>query len=321
MKFHLGEAKLGGRFRLVASTDSEGNNVTKDTGWFDNLITDSGLERIGQVNSKMERDFRNYILRAFRVGSGTATPTFTDTSLGTEIAAISLDSVGYNAYISSSDSNFADGYMHMTLVRQFGQGAAEGNLSEIGLGDLNDLCSHALIVDVNGDPTTITILSNEYLTVYYTLRCYIPQSDVVISAHPVLIDGVSTPHDITIRAGSANNYESGLINRVDEYGWNTYPYAEENGAVTNGGLIAETSTRSGTFATSHTFDAYVPGSLERWANFYWGLNTANFTINTFLINMGLGVFQFNIVPGLDKDNTKVLNAKFGYSWTRDTPPP
>jgi len=137
----------------------------------------------------------------------------------------------------------------------------------------------------------------------------------------VLIDGVSTPHDITIRAGSANNYESGLINRVDEYGWNTYPYAEKNGAVTNGGLIAETSTRSGTFATSRTFDAYVPGSLERWANFYWGLNTANFTINTFLINMGLGVFQFNIVPGLDKDNTKVLNAKFGYSWTRDTPPP
>jgi hypothetical protein len=268
----------------------------------------------------MERDFRNYILRAFRVGSGTATPTFTDTSLGTEIAAISLDSVGYNDYISSSDSNFADGYMHMTLRRQFGQGAAEGNLSEIGLGDFNDLFSHALIVDVNGNPTTITILSNEYLTVYYTLRCYIPQSDVVISAHPVLIDGVSTPHDITIRAGSADKYYATDF-FPGEWSWSTYPSAGKLGMVTNSGLVAETIEVSGTGAASHTVDAYVPGSLERWANFYWDLNRANFTINTFLIDMGLGVFQFNIVPGLEKDNTKILNAKFGYSWTRDAPPP
>ena len=316
MKFHLGEVKLGGRFRLVASTDLEGNNVTKDTGWFDNLITDAGLERIGQVDSSNQVDFRNDILRAFRVGSGTATPLVTDTSLETEVAAISLSSGSVSA-----GSNFADGYMHMTLVHQFGQGAAEGNLSEIGLGDLNDLFSHALIVDVNGDPTTITILSNEYLTVYYTLRCYIPQSDVVISAHPVLIDGVSTPHDITVRAGSANSYRYNDFYPIGRWTWNTYPSNNEFGTVTNSGLAAETSGVSGTDATSRTVDAYVPGSLERWANFYWDLNTANFTINTFILNLGLGVFQFNIVPGLDKDNTKILNAKFGYSWTRDAPPP
>jgi len=319
MKFNLGTAKLAGEYRLVASTDPEGKEVTKDTGWFGNLITDAGVERIGLVNLNGQHDVRDSILRAVRVGSGSTTPTFTDTSLDLEIASISLDGNGYGPpYISSDGSNYTDGYMHMTVVRQFGEGAAAGNLSEIGLGDADNLFSRALILDEFGSPTTITVLANEYLTVYYTLRVYIPQTDVVISAHPILIDGVSTPHDITIRPNNANSYDDRLSSGSAGSDWSFSNTAndEPRGKVSSGGLVAPTSDRAGTASSSYANQSYVLNSLEKYVDFVWDVNTANFSVSTFVITGGLGSFQFNVDPALAKDNTKEIRATFGFSWAR-----
>lgn len=318
MKFNLGKLGLSGQYRLVASTDPEGKEVTKDTGWFDNLITNAGLNRIGQVSATVAYQtwhFRDDILRAFRVGSGTTPPQFTDVALDAEIAAVSLASSSNAGWISSQGANYTDGYMHLTVTRQFGQGAAAGNLSEIGLGDVNNLFSRALILDSFGDPTTITILANEFLTVYYTLRVNIPQADQVISAHPVMLDGVSTPHDITIRPNNANSYTQAS---QPEQSWKFFTVASGLGCglASNGGLVAATSDRGGTSCSSFSTQGYVADSYERWTDFYWDLNRANFDMSTFTINIGLGSFQFNIVPALQKNSTKVLNATFGYSWAR-----
>ena len=51
MNIKLPSLKLGGRLRLVTSKDAECKQVVKDTGFFDNLITNTGMNRIGEVTT------------------------------------------------------------------------------------------------------------------------------------------------------------------------------------------------------------------------------------------------------------------------------
>ncbi len=94
---------------------------------------------------------------AIAVGSGTATPAFTDTALGTFVAAKAYD---YTLGSKTIDLTSNTSPITFTLVAAFGENEANGNISEMGL--LNGLTNTAgkffcrnRIVDVNGDPTTI----------------------------------------------------------------------------------------------------------------------------------------------------------------------
>lgn len=95
---------------------------------------------------------------AIAVGSGTATPAFTDTALGTFILAKAYDPTLGSKTIDLT-SNTAP--MTFTMVAAFGASEANGDISEMGLlnGTANTagkyFCRNRL-VDVNGDPTTIT---------------------------------------------------------------------------------------------------------------------------------------------------------------------
>ena len=64
-------------------------------------------------------------------------------------------------------------YRWAKVTWRFGQGVAAGNISEVGLGWGNsNLWNRALIKDANGNPTTITVLSDEYLDVVSEIRDY-----------------------------------------------------------------------------------------------------------------------------------------------------
>src|SRR5690606_4774599 len=79
-------------------------------------------------------------------------------------------------------SNYERGWYEITVSHQFGQGQAAGNLSEIGIQHTSTsgpLWSRALILDGQGNPTTITVLPDDFLTCYYTLRIMIPKEDAV----------------------------------------------------------------------------------------------------------------------------------------------
>lgn len=93
MNIKLPAVRLGGRFRAVVSKDAECKQVVDDTGFFDNLITNTGMNRVGEVttNSPSTIDsFRNLCGR-FVVGSGSAEPQFTDTALQNPVAFASGD--------------------------------------------------------------------------------------------------------------------------------------------------------------------------------------------------------------------------------------
>src|SRR5690606_33479952 len=169
MNIQLPTVKLGGRFRLVTSKDAECKQVVEDTGFFDNLITNTGMNRVGTVTTNSTSSLTSFtnLCGRFVVGSGSAVPQFTDTALQNPVAFATG-----NPVLDNESSSYDRGWFEMTVRHQFGQGEAAGNLSEIGIQHTSasgPLWSRALILDGQGNPTTITVLPDDFLTCYYTL--------------------------------------------------------------------------------------------------------------------------------------------------------
>src|SRR5690554_45398 len=121
MNIMLPTVKLGGRFRLVTSKDAECKQVVEDTDFFDNLITNTGMNRIGEVstNSSTVSTAFSMLCGRFVVGSGSAAPQFTDTALQNPVAFASADPV-----VDNESSNYERGWYELTVRHQFGQGQA-----------------------------------------------------------------------------------------------------------------------------------------------------------------------------------------------------
>lgn len=303
MNINVPTVTLSGQYRCVVSTDSEGNNVTKDTGWFDNLITDTGLDAIGLSDGDDSGSFSGNILDFFRVGSGSTPPQPTDTSLVTEVAAVEVDT-------SERDevADYPAGYNSLVNTSQFAEGVAAGNLSEIGMGGASSLFSRALIVDGAGNPTTITVLANEFLTVFYTLRVNIPKGDVVTTLD-VDIDGTLTSHTITMRPMDANDWK---FSAAFHTGIRMKAMSATLGAETS-------SPAGGGFSTSISIPSYSPGTYIKSASYTWGLTEANYAsgINVFSGWTPLSKWQFSIDPALNKDNTKSLEVTVSLRYARE----
>lgn len=298
------KANLGvqGFYKLTVSKDKECKEVVKESGWMPNLITNAGMNRIG--DSKF---VYGHVDREWHVGSGNTTPDYTDTALETPIASTSYD--GYPNARGTTGT-----YAYYRYVRQFDQGAAEGNIAEVGIGpDGGDLFSRALVVDDQGNPTTITVLDNEFLTLSYELRINIPQSDFLSTVNFV-VDGSNVSTDITMRAAGVDS---------DKYwGERSYYYLGvcsqfRAGNHTMGPISDRDLTGDVGDVTTNT---YVENSHEITGSAHFGLNEANYTggVNYIFIRgaAGFGSWKANFDPPLDKDNTKELTFDFGVSWTR-----
>ena len=318
MNIKLPSVKLGGRFRLVTSKDAECKQVVKDTGFFDNLITNTGMNRIGEVTTNTIDSivaFRTLCGR-FVVGSGSAEPQFTDTALQNPVAFASS-----NVELVSESSNYDRGWYEITVRHQFGQGQAAGNLSEIGIQHTSTsgpLWSRALILYGQGNPTTITVLPSDFLTCYYTLRIMIPKEDVVFNIDVDYDEDGIVPTVVTGRPLSANS-----SNPVTGWGLqtaSTSPYAYLQ--FYTGGLAAPTATAPlgspiGNQTTTFSAVPYVTDSFERYVTRTNGLNEHNSqTLRTARLEALMGCWQIEFDPPLQKNNTQTMQVTFGYSWAR-----
>lgn len=288
---------LKGKYRLIKTKKSTGE-VTGDTGWFDNLVVNSGLDRLGTDD--------NYMSRCV-VGTSSAAVLPSNTNLGNQVAVTS------NILSSNFTSVGVDPY-GISLIRtfRFGEGEAEGNLTEVGISwetaTPATLFSRALIVDSEGAPTTLTVLSDEFLDVIYELRIY-----------PASVD------DIT---GNVGGYDY-VLRPANVASW--YPQnrffrlitLNENFRMTNGSLGAITGQPSGT-STSTSLgivnDSYIPGSFSMSATITLGLTVGNLAGGITCANYSLGAsrWQVSFDPAIDKDDTKVATISVGISWGNDT---
>lgn len=148
-------AQVGGRFKLIVHGGKRGRI---STGWFDNLITNAGLRALLSPSTIAARCV---------VGSSSQVPAATDTTLVDRISGVISGSklTGYDG---------ANGFGWTRMTYAFAPGQATGNVREVGITlattTSSNLFSRALVRDASGQPATITVLADEYLTVIYELR-------------------------------------------------------------------------------------------------------------------------------------------------------
>lgn len=300
--------ELSGHFRLrkgVVMPDGS-EKTTGGTGWFDNLITNRGMNAIGEQGQDASS-----LLAACQVGTGSVTPTFADTTLSNLIATTTtVLSDTYSMVVGPPR------YGRRTIVFRFAQGAAAGNLTEVGISYQRTanglLYSRALIQDASGNPTVLTVLPTEFLDVEYETRLYVPTGD---STFNILVGG--TPTVVTARVafnGDGNHWCRGIPN-LDEVGvaaFRQYLYS--------GALGSESSYPSdqiaGTFTP--TMAPYVPDSYYRDYACSYGTNSGNGNIRCVVQGSTMGAFQFEYNPVIPKDNTKTMTLRFRHSWARYT---
>lgn len=292
---------MGGRFRLLAYAAN--GLLRHDTGFFDNLVLDAGLNRWGT----------GAIINGAAIGSGTSAPLANQTQLDSLIAySTTLQGEGGAAQAT------APYFYTLTTTWRFTFGSNQ-TIREVGVGWASTtLFSRALVVDPGGTPTDISMLAGETLDVVYQLRMYPPTTDF---AATLAISG--TNYDIVGRAINVDQAIDFNSPGNDGISIRRVVAIEANGAVALPGPIgAIDGVPSGTNVSigSVSNPAYSNGSLQRQTTVTSGLNDGNVpggigAVKVFWRGTNIG-YQYGFTPKLPKDNTKTMTLNFTHSWAR-----
>lgn len=293
-------AQLAGYFKFEAvNVDTGERRLLSD--WQPNLITNAGLDLIGSLAGGVVR-------RVF-VGSGQTPASVTDTALVSLVATAS--STTSNVSGASSSAPY---YGFLRTTWRFSAGQAQGNLSEVGVGGTSGaLFSRSLIKDSGGNPTTITVLSNEYLDVTYELRLYAPTTDLVGQ----LTLGTEV-HDVTVRAANVTSTSFWYIGLGLSSASSTAPNVQTQYAY-SGPIGAVTASPTGYSSAGVPSDVvYAAGSQYREVDLDWSLTSGNFGtgIRSILFCSNVGTYQAEFDPPIMKDNTKTFRATVRFAWAR-----
>ena len=287
---------------LILATDSATGRTRVVADWFPNLITNNGLNAIGEEVTYVEQCY---------LGTGSAAPTYEDSQMD---ALLARKSYTYPFY--QIGTNPTTPYFGWTTYRyMFDTGEVVGNLTEIGIGWLTNwpesdteykLFARTLIKNESGVPIAVTVLETEAVTIFYKVKQYAPVGD---HTYNVVISG--TEYTMVTRASST--LQSG----------NWYPQAGAgsiDARVNNGGLEhPETNWYTGSFVSSITWEPYVLDSFERSFNAVWDSFTANDHAGGIIRTVCLskhGTYQTSISPAIPKVSPKELGLTYKFSWSR-----
>lgn len=305
--------KLGfkGEYKLVVNRP---DGSVYETDWMKNIITDIGLDYIGNPTAVYGND--QAIPRYFRIGTGTSTPLATNTKLDNQIAS----SNGNSGY---STTTTRDGYTYTTTwPYTFPQGAVVGNCTEMGVGwessnSGNSLWSRALILDSSGNPTTLTLTSIDQLTAYY--RCSLVALTVDITGSFQI---GSTTYNYTGRPYNLLN--STWISPIPNF--NIWYVNQMLGGNANCSLVskdASSPSYTDLLPVSQVQSVYINGSKYRDTTITVGINFGNFSVGSppvigiKTISFGnTGYWQYEFDQPIPKTNTQELTMTFRISWDR-----
>jgi hypothetical protein len=319
------KVEIGGFLRCQVRKAKSGT-LKSDTGWFPNLITNTGLGYYHNQPTFGAFDSRGAIVNIMSVGSGSAAPAVTDTALTTPVASVSAGTTGggtgwagfsSKGYTAAAGPNPAFWWGQISYL--FATGAAAGNLTEIGAcpGGVNPnggLYSHALIVDSGGNPTTITVLSDEVLTVTYQVNYYINTTDTGFSfnLNGSPVTGIYRPLNI----GTAPDLDGRLVGETPTVG------------LYNGAIGTVLSGPTGQLSVSQS--SQYPGTYIDWVNniaidgtwyfdytctFPTGAGTG--TINSLTFGLSMLQYQFgSLSTPIVKTSGQQLQISFRGAWGR-----
>ena len=290
------------------------DTVRLDTGFFPNVITNLGLDALGNTHNLF-----NYCA----VGGGNSTPLNTNTKLDNPLAVGSqISSESKYDYDPVRDTEF---YKCSRTVGYRFEGLDNKNISEVGLvGDYasgHPAYTRTLIKNSAGEPTVITVLSGEILELQYRLWQVfdLKDKDQVVTA---MIDGVEVPFNVKIRlAGVGGNlggswsYAAVVGARLTFQGNNYHQF----GTGELGEITGQNSGLTNVYGLS--WEAYQPSTYKRKFYVNASITDAVHPIRSFLFFTGLGAYQvrFGTVDGdlpIDKTNQDILQLGFEMSWGR-----
>lgn len=161
--------------------------------WSGNILLTAGKYALSQ---------RGDWFTCCQVGNNNTAPSTAHTGLQGYVAGTStVQANDYGVTVSGT----LYGWRRKTL--RFGVGTVSGNLSEVAIGwgttDSSNITTRALIVDSNGDTTTVTPLIDELLDVTIEVRYYPPLRD---TTGTVVFNGVT--YDYIARACNVSNKEA-----------------------------------------------------------------------------------------------------------------
>ena len=299
--------RVRGLFRMqVLGPDRK---LRKDTGWFPNIVTNQGLDYLGS---------RGDWLTNCAVGTGNSTPAATDTVLNSQVAYINNNN-GQSPN-NGGNSSSAPYYGYLNVSYSFGQGAAAGNLQEIGVGidATTHLFSRALILNNVGVPTTLTVLANEYLNVSYQVQIYNPTVD---TTGTVVVAG--TTCNYTMRAAYAGDPGYWGFG-----GFNSYPKPFGLAGCNVFNDVALQPILSGPIGTSQgTQDSvavagYTAGTYYVDGTATFGFGKCNGGANNSALCTfgnaygGMGAAQIIFGTTIPKTGTQVMTLTFRQTWAR-----
>lgn len=309
----LNSVGLAGEFRCVV-TKTDGT-IKEDTGYQKNLILNQGLNFFG---GNQGSSF-NLICA---VGSGNSTPAITQTGLDAFIALVAGSETTYDvSYVDTGDN----------LYRMWEQkkyrftGLNNVNISEVGLCSAGssstsyNLTTRALIKDSEGNPTTITVKSDETLDIYYKIYKVVDVSDKSFVVNILDGNGGAVPYNAVIRPIA-----------VGKDGWRMVSNAISTAGEIHTGtddLSAITTKPSAYSGGRSILSGYTTDSLKRTLTLEFNLSEGNRAIRTvtfddyFIRTFSFFPFQMRLgrvsddAP-LTKNNQETLTVPFEISWGR-----
>jgi hypothetical protein len=287
---------IKGEYKIIQNRNGE---IT-ETGWFDNLVLNQGLNALGTAGSS--------IFAYCKLGTGVSTPNENQTALDAQI--VSSNSI--NSSASQATNLGAPTYgCQYTFAYGFAQGAVVGNISEIGVGygsAAGNLFSRALITDSYGNPIAISVIAIDQLTIYYRVTIY---PNLTESYGSFTINGISY------------NYVSKLC-AANSFGQST-------GTFTNNWLYPVAMTFYNESPTKPTIAAITAAGPNGVAGSSWSYNTPfgssgnyGYTNNSYYIDSvwNFGIQLANCTGGIGAIKaTWAFSGVFNYQIVFDNPLP
>ncbi len=288
-----------------AGTDKE---HLEDFGESPNMLLDGFFERFASGDLGTSNWY-------MYVGAGADAVLPTQSSLSSQIGA-GINSSNSGTLTQNPTVNEGGQYTtSFTISAEWGIGDIVGNISEVGVSmgsnRPTNLDSRALISDAQGNPTTITVTSQDKLIVSYTLRYIIPTQQQTSLVDFLGVDTICTLETTNIFQWSIRTVLAGfsplcnfssvqsLVNDVEEG-----PASASSSDVVQ---LTKSSPQPNTirlsyFASTNHFNLY--GSIK-----YLSLNTYDGSSNRKVLGL-------HFDPPIPKDNTKTLTLNFDFTLTR-----
>ena len=305
-----------GRFKLqVFKLDDSGNELyRRDVAEFDNLITNYGLDAFGSTS----------FMPVCGVGTGNTAPAVGNITLQSQ-SMLSTSTLNLTNAVNASSPYETTG----STTYRFPAAASNINIAEVGVGINNagalNCFSRELIRDGLGNPTTISLLTNEILDVTYQLKYYPPLADVTGT---ITLGGSNYSYTVrAARCGAGPNtgdtWTAFTTNNAGAPRWLTEFGATDICKAYDGAIGAITGLPSGTAynvgaSSDCTVLAYTNGNYYRDFQFIFTLARGNAVggIEAILCCTNRGIFQIGFSPAIPKNSTNQLTLVMRIAWSR-----